>query len=76
MFVLELGSNAIKNDTKIVCCDDCGSRFIYNDDDLITVYNIETNNFDVGRFVKCPICGRHIKVDKYCKDTKNGTISN
>lgn len=75
MHVLHIG-NMKANGIWYMICSNCYSSFIYNDDDLITAYNIETNNFDVGRFVKCPICGRHIKVDKYCKDTKNGTISN
>ena len=61
MFVLELGSNAIKNDTKIMGCIDCGSRFIYNENDIITGVDVDYSSI---KYLLCPVCGKYIELEK------------
>lgn len=61
MYVLKLGSNAITNDTKIMECDNCGSRFIYNECDVVTGVDVDYSSV---KYLLCPVCGKYIELEK------------
>ncbi len=72
MFVLELGNNAITNSTKIMGCNNCGSRFIYNECDIIT--GVDADYYSV-KYLLCPVCGKYIELEKE-KDALATAFSN
>lgn len=68
MYVLKLGSNAITNDTKIMECDNCNSRIIYNEYDIMTGYEMCGS---ATKYIRCPVCGKYIELFK----DENGLVN-
>ena len=72
MYVLKLGNNAITNNTKFIECDNCGSRFIYNGNDIITGVDVDYSSV---KYLLCPVCGKYIELEKE-KDALANAFSN
>lgn len=68
MYVLKLGNNSIKNDTGIVDCEQCNSRLIYNEYDIMTGYEMCGSAI---RYIRCPVCGKYIELFK----DENGIVN-